>query len=115
MKIGTILLTKSHKYVDDFGNLPVRPDFDKKFLANFIEGGLVSERAFNLLPPSLKKLVKIGSNSEINTAIKIKELAECDLLVVVKSPKEIKNGKTFRLNKFKLLIEDTKIEIWKRK
>jgi len=113
MLVGTILLSKDYKYIDENGNLPKRPKFDKQFLATLIKGHKVSEEGYKLLPSSLQKLVMV--DTPITMPITIKELAKSDLLIVVKSPEVLKNGKEFRLDSFKLLRKERTIELWIKK
>lgn len=98
MKVGTILLTIDNKYIDEDGNLPIRPEFDKELLTTLVKGRSVSLAGFNMLPPSIRREINPRANE---VAITIKELAECDLLIVSRSPGTCKLGKIFRLDKFK--------------
>jgi len=111
MIVGTILLTKSNKYVDELGVLPKRPRHDKELLAGLIHSGRVSEEAYSMLPPSLQRLVFVDTVLP-NTPITIRELAKADLLIVSRSSEDFVGGKTFRLDGFKCLVKDKKVEIW---
>lgn len=112
MRIGTILLTKDNKYVDDLGNLPKRPKHDKEMLAALLSCKIVSPKGYKLLPPSLQALCVNDPYKQPTFPITIPEIAACDLLIVSKSPEEIKGGKVFRLNGFKCILKDRKGEIW---
>lgn len=112
MIVGTILLTKDYKYVTDDGKLPKRPRYDKELLAGIIAGGKVSDAGYNMLPLSLQKLVTVSTVP--NTPITIQELAKSDLLIVSKSLDSFEGGKVFRLDNFKLLLKDRKVELWMR-
>lgn len=114
MKVGTILLTKSNFYCNANGDLPKRPKHDKELLAGIIAGGRVSNAGYDMLPFSLQKLVTVDTIVP-NTPITIRELAKSDLLIVSRSQEELEFGKQFRLDNFKLLVKDRKVELWIRK
>lgn len=115
MQVGTILLTKSNKYVDTEGNLPKRPKFDKELLSSLLAiAGEVSDEGYDMLPPSMQRKVVVGER-ELTFPITIRELAAANLLIVVRSPEDFENGKEFRLNEFKCLVKDRRIELWIRK
>ncbi len=110
--ISTILLDKNNYYIDDRGQLPERPIFDKKLLFAFCYGQYVSQEGYKLLPPSIKNHVYIDNNN-ITIAITIKEIAELsNVLIVIRSNKDIIKGKKFRFNNFYNLIKQNNIEIW---
>ena len=98
MKVGTILLDQVNNYIDNCGNLPIRPDFDKELLTTLVRGRSVSLAGFNMLPPSIRR--EINPRADI-VAITIKELDACDVLIVSRSPIMYETGKKFRLDKFK--------------
>jgi len=111
MKVGTILLTKSNKYVDANGNLPKRPKFDKELLSNLVaKEGKVTEEGYKILPLSIQKKVVVNLYDWF--PITIKELAKADLLIVSRSPEDFDGGKEFRLDNFKCLVKDRKVEVW---
>jgi len=113
MKVGTILLTKSNKYVDAEGNLPKRPNFDKELLRGLVSGKRVSGYSYLMLPPSIQKLCYCKEfGSEEYFPISVKELAEAELLIVSRSQEDFEGGKEFRLDNFKCLVKDRKVEIW---
>ena len=111
MIVGTILLTKTNKYVDADGNLPKRPKFDKELLSGIIANGRVSDDAYSMLPLSMQKLVTVDIVCP-NTPITINELANADLLIVSRSAEDFEDGKVFRLDNFKCLVKDRRIELW---
>lgn len=108
MRVGTILLDQVNNYIDNCGDLPIRPDFDKELLTTLVRGRSVSLAGFNMLPPSIRREINPRANT---IAITIKELAECDLLIVSRSPILCEEGKKFRLDKFKK-FGDGNPEIW---
>lgn len=112
MLVGTILLTKDNVYVREDGKLPMRPEYDKQLLLDLCTGNRVSDKAYLMLPPSIRAVVEID-NKVPSVPITIKELAEADLLIVSRSL-ELCRGKEFRLDKFKLVLRDRKIELWRR-
>lgn len=112
MKVGTILLTRSNKYVDAEGNLPKRPKFDKALLEELLASeGRVSGAGYDMLPPSIQRRVVVTGDDEC-APVTIKELSKSDLLIVSRSPEDFENGKEFRLDNFKCLVKDRKVELW---
>ena len=112
--IGTILLDKQDKYVDDFGNLPEREHFDKDFLLNMLKGTNVSQEGYNILPKSMRDVVSITQDEPFPVTIpEINYLS--DLLLVVRSKTLLSNGKVFRLDNFRKLTTQGSIELWVRK
>lgn len=117
MFCGTILLTKDNYYVGTSSDklaehLPHRPKHDKLLLSEMCKGQVVSDDAYNMLPLSIQKLITVGENPTI--PITIQELANCQLLIVSRSIEEFLTGKKFRLDNFKLIVKDRKIEIWSK-
>lgn len=115
MRVGTILLTKSNKYVDAEGNLPKRPKFDKTLLSEILKiSKRVSSVGYDMLPPSIQRHVVVtGDDANTDyTPVTIKELAKAELLIVSRSPEDFENGKEFRLDNFKCLVKDRKVELW---
>lgn len=111
MIVGTILLSKNNRYIGATGLLPKRPKFDKKLLTELLAyNGEVSNAGYNLLPLSIKARVVVRSH--YNVPITIKELNNCDLLIVSRSKERIKGGKKFRFKNFKNLVKTKKVEIW---
>lgn len=115
MVVGTILLSKTNEYLTHEGKLPLRPKHDKALLGGLIEGHRVSEDGYKLLPPSLQALCWVNTGNYAETPITIRELNECELLIVSRSTTDTVGGREFRLDNFKLLLKDRKIELWIRK
>jgi len=110
MKIGTILLNKDDKYIKGDGNLPHRPKHDKYLLSNLVaKEAIVSDKGYSLLPPTMQKLCIVGDS---NLAITIPELNSCDLLIISRSTEVFEGGKPFRLDNFKCLVKDRRLELW---
>lgn len=113
MIVGTILLTENNFYVKEDGSLPQRPPHDKQFLSDLCAGENVTLEGYCMLPKSIKSLV--SPNDDDNPVpITIRELAEADLLIVSRSYEKVMRGKEFRLDKFKCILKDRKVELWKR-
>jgi hypothetical protein len=114
MIVGTILLTKTNKYVDANGNLPKRPRHDKELLASLIaKSTLVSEEGYEMLPLSMQRTCCVSTNkAKSYIPITIRELAQAELLIVSRSQEDFEGGKEFRLDNFKCLVKDRKVEIW---
>ena len=111
--VGTILLTRNNYYVDQSGDLPVRPKHDKMLLTEICARKTVSNAGYELLPPSIQKLCMVSDNPQV--PITIQELSQCDILIISRSPKEFIGGKIFRLDNFNCIVKDRKIEIWSKK
>lgn len=112
--LGTILLTYDNIYLNtDDNSLPSRPEYDKELLTALCKGNTVSEDGYYLLPKSIQK--QIVRSTIYNIPITIRELAKADILIVSRSYQNIVRGKVFRLDDFKLIVKDKKIEIWGRK
>lgn len=109
---GTILLSKTNEYLTFDGKLPDRPSHDKHLLSAMVAGQSVSVEGYDLLPPSMQAYCMVAD--PITIPITIRELAECDLLIVSRSRTNTGGGKVFRLNKFKLLVKTSKIELWRK-
>ena len=115
MITSTILLTSDNFYVNENGELPSRPPHDKQLLATLCKDQSVSQKAYDMLPPSIREVVKV-TELEPTIGITIPEIdALTDLLIVSRSNELIVRGKKFDLERsFKLLIKDRKIELWGR-
>lgn len=114
MNIALLLLSSDDCYVSQNGELPVRPSFDKKLLTETLRGQNISPLGFQTLPPSIQKIVKIGSSIDgRNFPVTIPEIALADLLIISRSQEPL-NGKKFRLDNFQLLAKSFEIEIWKK-
>ena len=111
MKVGTILLTANNQYVKDDGSLPKRPKHDKELLTALATRKVVSLDGYNMLPPSIQKLV-LCTNDTTEMPITIPEISQSDLLIVSKSADKFEGGKIFRFDNFKCLVKDRKVEIW---
>lgn len=110
LKIGTILLTKNDQYLTDSGHLPQRPSGDKAFLRTVCLNGKVSRQGYELLPPSVRKVVTV--DEDYTVPVTIRELAESDILLVNRSPKCFEAGCKFRLGNFRRLGIANNIEVW---
>jgi len=115
--VNTILLSVDGYYVDNDGNLPERPSYDKELLTAFCKNAVVSQKSYDIVPPSMQKYLKISKDpKEINVAFSIPEINELsDVLIVIRSQKKLKDGKKFRFDNFKLLTIQGNIEIWIKK
>jgi hypothetical protein len=98
--VGTILLDQNDIYVDNCGRLPKRPPFDKELLSAVCKGQTVSYTGFDMLPPSITNDMS-RPGEDYSVPITIRELAEADVLIVVRAPQPCNGGKKFRFDKFK--------------
>jgi hypothetical protein len=108
--IGTILLSKDGKYIDEDGKLPNRPAYDKDMLKALVANQTVSIHGYNMLPPSIRSTCEKSYNYTV--PITIKELAKCDMLLVNRSDNTLNGGKVFRLDNFKCIVKEHRIELW---
>jgi len=117
MVVSTILLSRDNKYVKDDGSLPKRPNFDKALLKALCENQIVSDEAYDMLPPSIKSVVNLPTKwEEPGIGITIPEIdALTDLLIVSRSNETILGGKTFRLDNFNLIVTTPHLDLYKRK
>lgn len=112
--VNTILLDLNDNYVDANGNLPERPVYDKELLKAFASNQVVTQKGYDSLPPSMRKLLVVTKDvKEITMAVTIPEISKySDLLVVNRSTKALVNGKRFRLDGFKLLTKQGQLELY---
>ena len=116
MVVGTILLTADRQYVINNDKLPKRGHWDKELLKTLAKGHTVSQKGYEMLPPSIKSLVKV-TDGEPTFPVLIPEIdALSDLLIVSHSYEVSTVGKVFDLDRsFELLTCGKKTSIWRRK
>jgi len=116
MIVSTILLSADDYYVDKDGNLPYRPEFDKKLLRSLTKGQIISYDAAKLLPPSIRSRAVVTDEIEPTIGITIPEIdGLTDLLLVVRGLDPLGNGKKFRFDRFENIVKLKGLEIWMRK
>ena len=116
MITSTILLTSDNFYVNEHGELPARPAHDKDLLKRLCQDQCVSDEGYNMLPPSIKSVVKFAGTHEPTIGITKPEIAALsDLLLVSHSNERIMRGKKFRLDNFYLLVPGKRVSIYARK
>jgi len=114
MIVALLLLSQDDCYVKtgiERDILPSRPDFDKSLLASVLNGQNVTSEGMKMLPPSIKKLVRVGSHP---FPVTIREIANADMLIVSRSEYPLA-GKKFRLDNFTMVAKQPQLEIWMRK
>jgi hypothetical protein len=118
MKVGMILLDPANKYVYEDNSLPVRPDWDKKFITEMIRGRTVlcSMNVIKTIPKSMYSVANfttdVSRRYDINWGIKTFRDAP-DILFVTRSLVTKKlPGKTFRLDEYHLTYKKGQLEIW---
>lgn len=115
MIIGLILLDQQNKYVSAGGKLPARPAFDKNLLTSICDGKQLICTGNTLLdlPPSLKKNQISASKGDV--ALSPETIDKyADMIIVSRSMETMKDGNTFRLDKFERLVAIGSLEIWNR-
>ena len=116
MTIGILLLNKNDVYLTNNLDLPKRPKWDKEFLLNIIKGKkvLCSKNTLVNLPNSILNAAyfttDINSDYDINFGIDTFK-ATPDLLFIVRSSGD-EQGKVFRLNEYKKILDKGGFEIW---
>ena len=105
MIVSTILLTREDVYVGSKGELPHgRPDFDKELLTTLCKGQVVSLSAYEMLPPSIRRIVDVTDQIEPTIGITIPEInGLTDLLIVVRASGHTKGAK-FRFDNFEPIV-----------
>jgi hypothetical protein len=111
-RIGLILLDSEHRYVYENGELPRRPIWDKRLLREYLRGEIVSHEAYKDMPMSLKRVCTPGDNYTV--AFKIREIAECDVIVAIIGEDRGLPGKEFRFTGYRLLVGGDSVEVWIR-
>jgi len=61
----------------------------------------------------MQKTVKVSDIADSRAPVTIRELAACDLLLVIRSKDRV-TGKKFRLNKFNCILKTEEIELWQK-
>jgi hypothetical protein len=114
MVVSTINLTYDNVYVNKDGKLPTRSSFDKELLTALCKNQIVSTKAYNMLPGSIRRDVTSTHKVEPTIGITIDEIdGLTDLLIVVRSIDDCK-GKKFRFDRFRLITKQGEIELWIR-
>jgi len=112
---GILLLTEDNMYVDDRGNLPHRPTYDKALLRTLVSLNTVTHRGYDLLPKSIQEVATI-SNTDPTLVLTIQEIdALADFLIIIRSARKVSGGKKFKLDKFERIAAPGQIELWNRK
>ena len=112
---ATILLDEKDHYVYDDGNLPIRPDFDKELLKDIYKNETVTEKGYNMLPPSIQKIVDI-TQDEPTAPVTVPEInALADILLVIRGKHRCRSGKVFRFDNFTPILKEGNIEIFRRR
>jgi hypothetical protein len=113
--VATILLDPNDKYICEENRLPTRPLFDKELLYSLVKGETISQKGWEMLPPSMRADVILNDRVE-PYPITVDEIgALTDILIVSRSNHSCKDGKVFRLDKFKLILKQPNLEIYRRK
>ena len=120
--IGIVLVSKDWYYLDENGELPTRPSFDKDLLLGLCTGldYICSDNTEKELPASLRQRLGIKSlTPEINLGIKTFKEYPPDIFFVVKSKQALHNGKKFDLkwlcNNYRSIYETTELMILRRR
>lgn len=101
------------------GQLPARPRWDKQFLIDLIKGKrvLCSRTTLASLPASMTDTAyfttDINAEYDINFGIDTFSKARPDLLMVVRSHKDLNGGYVFRLNNWELIHANKDMELYK--
>ena len=115
MIVATLLVDEDDIYVYNDGKLPARPKWDKELLSTFAEGNLVSEAGWQMLPKSIQMKTNV-THGEPTFPVTIPEIdGLADIIIVTRTYSKRQSGKKFRFTKFRRIVKQWGIEIWKRK
>ena len=120
MKVGIILLSRNNYYVDTFGNLPCRPNFDKELLLALCKGqrAVVGPNTRKALPNSISNIIKEvpwEDDYDINLGIVPLQVNPPHLLIVVRSDAFLLGGKRFDLLDYEGYFISQDLELWIKK
>jgi len=126
MTLGLILLDDNNRYVDNNGNLPKAPSWDKKLLYSLskYKDITISRKTYESLPKSVKEDTRFnflvdndGSIPyDINWGIKPFYEVPPDMLIVVKALENLPNGKVFNPSElFDCIVDLSALSIWTKK
>ena len=111
MIVATLILDPDDCYIGG-QRLPERPSFDKALLTAVCKGQGISKDAYDMLPPSIRRVTTFGANK---VPITIREISRnAELLLVVRSAEKLENGRQFRLDKFSLIVDIKQLQIYRR-
>jgi len=118
MKVGILLLSQDDYYVDEEGDLPPRPNFDKELLLALCKGQgcLGSRKTLEGLPRSLKDTAycyELVDDYDVNLGIKTLYTQPPHMLIVVRSDSYLYAGKLFDIeNRFIEKFRSENLELW---
>lgn len=124
--IGSVLLDNTYNfYLDEEGNLPNRPNWDKQFLIDLVWDKYIvcSDNTYNDLPTSIKKITTrltkeqdIYMLNHINLGIKTFKEYPPFMLYIVRSEQVLTAGKRWQkdwlLNNYRLQNKIRGVELW---
>lgn len=107
VNIGSLLLDQEDRYVID-DTLPNRPDNDKNWLRLLVRNLNVKEADLAYLPRSIRPMVDMQGI----LGVRIRDIAEANILLVHRTHDTREGGKKFRLDNYEKL---EKVEVWVKK
>jgi hypothetical protein len=118
MTQGIVLLSKDSFYLTNSGELPLRPTWDKQFITELIRGKVVlcSFATLRSLPSSMFAVASfttdVNAKYDINFGIDTFKTARPDQLLVVRSLKDMGDGKKFNLRNWHNIYKSKELEIY---
>jgi hypothetical protein len=117
MQVGILLLSQDDCYIDEQGNLPSRPDFDKELLVALCKGQkcLGSRNTLESLPRSIIESAycyEIVTDYDVNLGIKTLYKQPPHLLIIVRSADTLNGGKKFDISNYKRYFSSVELELW---
>ncbi len=126
MKVSVVLLSADGNYVSENGELPVRPEWDKRMITQLVTNKrvLCSPNTLKTLPKSILGVVSrietysYDNNWDVNFGISTFKQGDADLFIVIKS-KGSMEGKRFSRKFLKLtyhnILDIEELELWMKK
>ncbi len=116
MKVGIILLSQDNYYLDNYGELPKRPEFDKELLVALckLQTFTCGQNTFKSLPDSILRNAFYTEGGEYDVNLGIITLVENPphLLLVSRSDQYIHDGKHFSLKDYTRYFDSPDLELW---
>jgi len=116
MKVGLLLLSQDNYYIDNYGRLPARPNFDKELLVALCRGQRFTcgSNTMEALPDSILKNSYFTAEDEYDINLGMITLIDNPphLLIVTRSQQYIHIGKHFSLSDYSLKFKSNNLEIY---
>jgi len=116
MIVSTITLSQDGKYEGLDNYLPIIEDWNIELVKVLCKDKYLSDKGIELVKDITHEFNYIDKWQEPEVGITIDEIyGLTDLLIVVNSECKLPMGKDFDFSLFEPIVQDTKVELWKRK